>query len=125
MTTDKNFAGRNGFNWFTGVVEDRFDPQYLGRVKVRCIGIHTDNKTDLPTADLPWAHPMNPITSATISGVGQTPLGPVEGTWVVGFFPDGGEAQTPIIMGTLPGGPSSLSADSMDGDRQTKGCLDR
>jgi len=34
MTTDKNFAGRNGFNWFTGVVEDRFDPQYLGRVKI-------------------------------------------------------------------------------------------
>jgi hypothetical protein len=67
---------------------------------------------------------MNPITSATISGVGQTPLGPVEGTWVVGFFSDGGEAQTPIIMGTLPGVPSYLSADNMDGDRQTIGFLD-
>ena len=51
---------------------------------------------------------MNPITSATVSGVGQTPLGAVEGTWVIGFFQDGAEAQQPIIMGTLPGVPSSL-----------------
>ncbi len=116
--------GRDGFTWFVGVVEDRNDPKYLGRCRVRCLGLHTENIEKLPTADLPWAHPMNPITSATISGVGQTPLGPVEGTWVVGFFTDGGEAQTPIIMGTLPGVPSSLSADSMDGDRQTKGFLD-
>ena len=120
----KNFMGRNGFTWFVGVVEDRNDPKYLGRCRVRCLGLHTDNLEKLPTADLPWAHPMNPITSATISGVGQTPLGPVEGTWVVGFFSDGGEAQTPIIMGTLPGVPSYLSADNMDGDRQTLGFLD-
>ena len=116
--------GRNGFTWFVGVVEDRNDPKFLGRVRVRCLGLHTENLEKLPTADLPWAHPMNPITSATISGVGQTPLGPVEGTWVVGFFSDGGEAQTPIIMGTLPGVPSYLSADNMDGDRQTIGFLD-
>ena len=51
---------------------------------------------------------MNPITSATVSGVGQTPLGVVEGTWVVGFFQDGEDAQQPIIMGTLPGVPASL-----------------
>ena len=120
----KNFMGRNGFTWFVGVVEDRNDPKFLGRVRVRCLGLHTDNLEKLPTADLPWAHPMNPITSATISGVGQTPLGPVEGTWVVGFFSDGGEAQTPIIMGTLPGVPSYLSADNMDGNRQTLGFLD-
>ena len=120
----KNFMGRNGFTWFVGVVEDRNDPKFLGRVRVRCLGLHTDNLEKLPTADLPWAHPMNPITSATISGVGQTPLGPVEGTWVVGFFSDGGEAQTPIIMGTLPGVPSYLSADNMNGDKQTIGFLD-
>ena len=120
----KNFMGRNGFTWFVGVVEDRNDPKFLGRVRVRCLGLHTENLEKLPTADLPWAHPMNPITSATISGVGQTPLGPVEGTWVVGFFSDGGEAQTPIIMGTLPGVPSYLSAGNMDGDRQTIGFLD-
>ena len=104
----QNFMGMNGFQWFVGVVEDRQDPKYLGRVRVRCLGYHTDNNDQLPSADLPWAHPMNPITSATVSGVGQTPLGVVEGTWVVGFFQDGAEAQQPIIIGTLPGSPDSL-----------------
>ena len=51
---------------------------------------------------------MNPITSATVSGLGQTPLGAVEGTWVVGFFQDGSDAQQPIVIGTLPGVPSEL-----------------
>ena len=51
---------------------------------------------------------MNPITSATVSGLGQSPLGAVEGTWVVGFFQDGEDAQQPIIIGTLPGVPSDL-----------------
>jgi len=39
--------------------------------------------------------------------VGQTPLGVVEGTWVVGFFTDINKQQ-PMIMGTLPGVPSTL-----------------
>jgi len=104
----KNFMGKDGFQWFMGVVEDRNDPKTLGRVRVRCLGYHTEDLIKLPTSDLPWAHPMNPITSATVSGIGQTPLGVVEGTWVVGFFTDGPTAQQPVIMGTLPGVPSNL-----------------
>ena len=104
----KNFMGKDGFQWFVGVVEDRADPKKLGRVRVRCLGYHTENLDKLPTDDLPWAHPMNPITSATVSGIGQTPLGVVEGTWVVGFFTDGRDAQQPMIMGTLPGVPAKL-----------------
>ena len=103
-----NFMGKNGFQWFVGVVEDRQDPKTLGRLRVRCLGYHTEVHGDLPTTDLPWAHVMNPITSATVSGVGQTPLGAVEGTWVVGFFQDGQDAQQPVVIGTLPGVPSSL-----------------
>ena len=125
----KNFMGKDGFQWFVGVVEDRQDPKHLGRVRVRCLGYHTEDIIKLPTRDLPWAHPMNPITSATVSGVGQTPLGVVEGTWVVGFFQDGEESQQPIIMGTLPGVPSYLPSDTLkeneDGTKeQTKGFLD-
>lgn len=104
----KNFMGKDGFQWFVGVVEDRNDPKTLGRVRVRCLGYHTEDLIKLPTADLPWAHPMNPITSATVSGIGQTPLGAVEGTWVVGFFTDGNRAQQPVIIGTLPGVPKDL-----------------
>ena len=100
--------GKDCFQWFVGVVEDRNDPQKLGRLKVRCLGYHTRVLNKLPTADLPWAHVMNPITSATVSGVGQTPLGAVEGTWVTGFFLDSKEAQQPMIIGTLPGVPAAL-----------------
>ena len=100
--------GKDGFQWFVGVVEDRNDPKTLGRLRVRCLGYHTEDLTKLPTSDLPWAHVMNPITSATVSGIGQSPLGAVEGTWVVGFFTDGSDAQQPMIMGTLPGVPAKL-----------------
>ena len=104
----KNFMGKDGFQWFVGVVEDRNDPKTLGRLRVRCLGYHTEDLTKLPTTDLPWAHVMNPITSATVSGIGQSPRGAVEGTWVVGFFTDGSDAQQPMIMGTLPGVPAKL-----------------
>ena len=93
----------NGFFWWVGVVEDRNDPLFLGRCKVRCVGYHTADKVELPTDSLPWAYPMQPITSAAMSGIGTTPIGPVEGTWVVGFFRDGEDCQEPLIMGTIGG----------------------
>ena len=93
------------FVWWVGVVEDRHDPMYLGRCKVRCLGWHTEDKELIPTYELPWAYPLMPITSASQTGVGQSPLGPVEGTWVMGFFRDGKDAQEPVMMGTLHGVP--------------------
>ena len=47
------FMGLDGFIWFTGVVEDRDDPSKLGRVRVRCVGHHTDDKSKIPTKDQP------------------------------------------------------------------------
>ena len=41
----KNFMGKDGFTWFVGVVEDRNDPQKLGRLRVRCLGYHTEDLT--------------------------------------------------------------------------------
>ena len=111
---DNNFLGRNGFIWFNGVVEDRQDPQKLGRLRVRCVGIHTDNKDDLPTSDLPWSQLIHPITSSGISGLGSSPGFVVEGTWVFGYFRDGQSMQEPMIIGTLPGKPVEL-ADSSKG----------
>ena len=99
------FMGRDGFIWFAGVVEDRQDPLKLGRVRVRALGYHTENKEALPTADLPWAHPLLPITSSGISGIGQTPLGLLEGSWVIGFFRDAETKQDAVILGSLPGKP--------------------
>ena len=109
---DNNFLGRNGFIWFNGVVEDRQDPQKLGRLRVRCVGIHTDNKDDLPTSDLPWSQLIHPITSSGISGLGSSPGFVVEGTWVFGYFRDGVNMQEPMIIGTLPGKPVELADTS-------------
>jgi len=92
---------KDGFNWWIGVVEDRMDPEKMGRCRVRIYGYHTDSKLILPTKDLPWATPIQPITSAAISGIGTSPLGPVEGTWVIGFFLDGEDMQQPAIFGTI------------------------
>ena len=100
-----SFLGKDNFTWFVGVVEDRQDPLKLGRVRVRCYGWHGASKS-LPTDKLPWAHPVQPITSASMSGIGQSPIGPVEGTHVVGFFADGPNAQQPIIMGCIGGIPA-------------------
>lgn len=111
---NNEFIGLDGFIWFYGVVEDRDDPYQIGRVKVRCFGHHTGNKDDLPTEDLPWAQVMLPVTSAGISGIGQTPLGLVEGSHVFGFFRDGEDRQEPVVMGSMPGYPAEL-ADTTKG----------
>ena len=73
--------------FYTGVVESRADPLKIGRCKVRVVGIHTENTALLPTKDLPWAIPLQPITSASVSGIGHSPTGPVEGTLVMVFLP--------------------------------------
>ena len=106
---DNNFLGKNNFIWFNGVVEDRQDPQKLGRLRVRCVGIHTDNKDELPTADLPWSQLIHPITSSGISGLGSSPGFIVEGTWVFGYFRDSYGMQEPMVIGTLPGKPVELA----------------
>ena len=110
MSSVDNLFARDGFYWWVGVVEDRKDPLKLGRCRIRILGYHIDNKSELPTQDLPWAMPMQPITSAANSGKGQTPLGPLEGTWVVGFFADGKDMQQPIMMGTMGGIPETSVA---------------
>ena len=106
---NNKILGLNGFIWFVGVVEDRLDPTYTGRLRVRALGHHTSNKELLPTADLPWASILLPVTSAGITGLGQTPSGLVEGSWVLGYFRDGETRQEPVILGSLPGRPSELA----------------
>lgn len=98
------------FNWWIGVVEDRVDPKQLGRCKVRIIGYHSEDVNLLPKKDLPWAVPMMPVTSPSISGVGNTPAF-LQGSTVLGFFSDGDDEQTPVIIGTLPGKPRNKLTD--------------
>lgn len=108
MRSNSEYVGVGDFTWFFGVVEDRYDPLKIGRFRVRCFGWHSDNKTELPTSALPWAQPIQDITSAAINGIGTSPTGIVEGTWVIGFFLDGQLAQRPVILGTIAGIPTSM-----------------
>ena len=104
---------------YTGIIEDRNDPLKLGRCKVRVVGLHTHDVTKLPTADLPWAVPMQPITSAALSGIGVTPLGLIEGTSVVLMFQDE-EKQYPIVFGTYSrAGASKNKNDNTGGEDDT------
>ena len=96
--------------FYTGVVENRDDPLKIGRCQVRIVGLHTENKSLLPTDDLPWAVPVSPITSASMNGIGWTPVGPVNGTWVLVTFTDQ-DQQKPIMLGTIGGIPQSKSAE--------------
>jgi hypothetical protein len=91
---------------YFGVVEDRMDPEHLGRCRVRIVGVHSEDKVALPTKDLPWAWPIMPLNSASVSGVGETPLGPVAGSWVAIMFRDPQDMQQPIMIGTVGGKPS-------------------
>jgi len=97
-TENKDFAGKNGFVWWVGVVEKINDPLKLGRCRVRCAGWHTDNKSLLPTDSLPWAQSSLPVNA-------RDTYPPREGDMVFGFFFDGENAQQPVMLGVLPGIP--------------------
>tara|TARA_Y100000310_G_scaffold328202_1_gene395927 strand:+ start:9896 stop:11848 length:1953 start_codon:yes stop_codon:yes gene_type:complete len=88
------------FVWWKGKVEDLTDPLELGRVKVRILGYHTDDKSQIPTSDLPFAYPAMPINSRP----SDSPIGPTIGTWVLGFFADGKNAQQPIMTHIVDAG---------------------
>lgn len=97
MSIKKDFSGLNGYVWWYGIVEDRLDPLKIGRVRVRIIGWHSENKELLPTDKLPWAQlQVSPNSPRTFSG-------PKIGEWVSGYFLDGELGQKPIVTGVIPG----------------------
>ena len=111
---DDMFVGGQ-FAWFTGVVEDVNDSEYLNRVKVRAFGYHSDDKAEVSTSDLPWATVMASTLNAGHRGVGSNHQLAV-GSWVIGFFRDGPSAQDPIILGSVatsqPDGTLDIPAEA-------------
>ena len=59
------FGGLNEMSFFTGIVEDRFDPSFLGRVRVRIYGVHSDDKQNIATPDLPRSDVLMPNTGSS------------------------------------------------------------
>jgi Gp5 N-terminal OB domain len=94
--TEKNL-GRN--TWWVGEVVSVKDPDQSGRTQIRIHG-HHDDKDNIPDTDLPWALHIQPPNSAAHGKVGQSPLGALKGTKVIGYWSDE-DMQIPIIHGTI------------------------
>lgn len=99
-------------NFYIGVVEDRHDPLQMGRVRVRVLGLHSDNRIDeVPIDSLPWSMVMLPANvSSTSGGISQL----VEGTWVIVMYYDQ-YLQDPIVIGSLPSTVGSQTPDYSKG----------
>lgn len=95
--TDRNFG--QTFSWWVADVVNVKDPDESGRVQVRVVGRH-DDKQNIPDEDLPWAMPLQSVTSAAFRKIGTAPVGMVKGTKVIGFWADA-DQQYPIIIGTF------------------------
>jgi phage baseplate assembly protein gpV len=87
--------------WFIGRVVSITDPLYLGRIKVRIFGVHSENTIDIPDSDLPWAQVVAPITEGGTDGLGNN-LGVQVGSNVFGIFLDGTHSQLPLVVGSMP-----------------------
>ena len=107
----------SSFHWFIGQIADdstwrenqnptKFKktediPAWGYRYKVRIVGHHDQDESDIKAEELPWAQVMYPITAG--GGQGGSFMTPAirQGNFVFGFFLDGKDEQTPIIMGIL------------------------
>jgi hypothetical protein len=97
----------SSFVWFLGVVEDIDDPKKAHRVRVRCLGFHSEDRANVPVDALPWA-PVLQGSGFMVSAPGLLPS-----DWVVGFFLDGSEAQQPVVLGKMEGIPAEKVDASM------------
>jgi hypothetical protein len=67
-----------GKNLFRCVVEDNKDPEYLGRVKIRVLGVQSAYQMDVKTEELPWSNVLQSPDRTNILGTSTSiPIG----TW--------------------------------------------
>ena len=110
--------GADGFSWWIGQIESNKneDPKNSGRYKVRIVGQHLKSGEATPTAQLPWAQVMLPVTTPFSDG-GKTgaSVGLNLGNWVVGFYVDN-DRQKPIIMGSIGHTAGATKLENVEGD---------
>jgi hypothetical protein len=96
---------------YYGVVENNIDEEMLGRVQVRIVGKHTENRTDptlpdyMPVTDLPWAQTLQ--SGTVMSNESSQFSVPKNGSVVVLSYIDD-EEQFPIILGSVPKIPDAI-----------------
>lgn len=104
-----HFIGRDGFRWWIGQIapdevnadQTKYKKGWGIRYKVRIMGYHPYNVTDLPDEDLPWAQVLLPPGYGTGSGGLYKTVRFQQGDTVVGFFLDGDNGQIPVIFGAF------------------------
>lgn len=87
--------------FYRAVIEDNKDPQKLGRVRVRIMGVHPDDKVKVPYDTLPWAEVMVSNMFGLNAGVGISAI-PLPGTWCWVFL-EGGDYNKPVVVGLSVG----------------------
>lgn len=99
---ENEYYGDN-IRWFIGIAESGSDedPMGLRRVRVRVFGLHSPEKEDIDTSDLPWAQVMISGTEDAIPQYGMPPSIKA-GAMVFGIFLDGKASQVPLVLGSLP-----------------------
>lgn len=113
----RHFVGRDGFIWWIGQIaseeswKDNIpgvpvgsndDIQGFGeRYRVRIMGYHTADINKIADDELPWGYVMYPTTAGTGGRSGGQSANLSQGDFVFGFFLDGEDAQTPVIIGCL------------------------
>ena len=103
-----NFVGRDGFRWWIGQIApedcqgDQINQEgssWGNRIKVRIMGYHPQDLTELKNVDLPWAQVLLPTTAGSGGADRFRSIRLSPGDSVFGFFLDGDDAQLPVIVG--------------------------
>ena len=105
----------------SGKFEDKDSiPGWGRRYKVRIMGVHDQGETAIPPENLPWANVMYPITAGSgLANAFQTSA-LRQGMFVFGFWMDGQNMQTPVIMGVLGNNAQTpLPTGKIDGNKVT------
>ena len=72
--------------FYRAVIENNVDPDNLQKVQIRILGIHSQDKEDIPTEILPWAEPALPLTMGKVDGgYGELEVPNID-DWVFVFF---------------------------------------
>ena len=105
-----NFLGRDGFRWWIGQIPPsrawllnyKKRPNAWGnRVRVRIMGYHPQNTSELADEDLPWATVILPTNNGSGKAGFKKPIRVNPSDIVIGFFLDGDDAQQPVIIGVI------------------------
>ena len=113
----KNFVGKDGFQWWVGQVapeptwknnipgvpgpDNNHERGFGERYRVRIMGHHTSDAAEIPDDVLPYAYVMYPVTAGGGGRGSSVSANIAQGNFVFGFWLDGEDSQTPIIMGCL------------------------